>query len=315
MLSAVLRNRQALRRAVTARLSSESSAVGIAVHPQICRHSPAFGARSLSAGSDPPRDNMSRGRPGIPTWGYAAGALAVGGIYYLLRQQQKTEEDSAPLGGGDRKSVKATGETPTVATQEGPAKVKLPAFQAFDVSSGDTVTPQDLAGDYAVMILADPANPKAACEKIGRLQDIVEASDTKSNMQDLQPLVMDMGIAQQASGSDLDKVLKDFVENHRRGKKGKTELRIRGLTGHEAADKVRESLEQFASTSGGAGSKPDVLQEHIVHLIGPEGEVLIQYEAAARPDQVGQSIADEMADYKRKNPAWHGPKAVKGRHA
>ena len=37
--------------------------------------------------------------------------------------------------------MKATGDTPTVATQEGPAKVKLPPFQAFDVSSGDTVRP------------------------------------------------------------------------------------------------------------------------------------------------------------------------------
>lgn len=27
---------------------------------------------------------------------------------------------------------------------------------------------------------------------------------------------------------------------------------------------VRQSLEQFASKSGGAGSKPDVLQEHVV---------------------------------------------------
>ena len=45
---------------------------------------------------------------------------------------------------------------------------------------------------------------------------------------------------------------------------------------------------------------------HLQHLIGPEGEVLIQYEATARPDQIGQSIADEMADYKQKNPAWHG---------
>ena len=35
----------------------------------------------------------------------------------------------------------------------------------------------------------------------------IDHADTKSNMQDLQPLVMDMGIAQQASGSDLDKVL------------------------------------------------------------------------------------------------------------
>ena len=35
----------------------------------------------------------------------------------------------------------------------------------------------------------------------------VDHADTKSNMQDLQPLVMDMGTGQQASGSGLDKVL------------------------------------------------------------------------------------------------------------
>ena len=33
--------------------------------------------------------------------------------------------------------------------------------------------------------------------------------------------------------------------------------------------KVRQSLEQFASTSGGAGSKPDVLQEHVVVRLHP----------------------------------------------
>ena len=33
-------------------------------------------------------------------------------------------------------------------------------------------------------------------------------------------------------------VIKDFVETERRNKKGKTELRLQGLTGHEAAEKV-----------------------------------------------------------------------------
>ena len=33
-------------------------------------------------------------------------------------------------------------------------------------------------------------------------------------------------------------VLNKFIETERRGKKGKTELRLRGLTGHEAAEKV-----------------------------------------------------------------------------
>ena len=42
------------------------------------------------------------------------------------------------------------------------------------------------------------------------------------------------------------------------------------------------------------------------HLIGPDGEILLQYEATAKADEVAQSIADEMQDYKRRNPAWHG---------
>lgn len=42
------------------------------------------------------------------------------------------------------------------------------------------------------------------------------------------------------------------------------------------------------------------------HLIGPDGEILVQYEATAKADEVAQSIADEMQDYKRRNPAWHG---------
>ena len=39
----------------------------------------------------------------------------------------------------------------------------------------------------------------------------LDHADTKSNMQDLQPLVLDMGTDQQASGSDLDKVLCQVV--------------------------------------------------------------------------------------------------------
>ena len=35
-------------------------------------------------------------------------------------------------------------------------------------------------------------------------------------------------------------------------------------SGGRACVQVRQSLEQFASTSGGAGSKPDVLQENVV---------------------------------------------------
>ena len=42
------------------------------------------------------------------------------------------------------------------------------------------------------------------------------------------------------------------------------------------------------------------------HLIGPDLEVLVQYEASAKTSEVAQSVADEMTDYARRNPVWSG---------
>ena len=43
-------------------------------------------------------------------------------------------------------------------------------------------------------------------------------------------------------------VIKDFVESEKGKKKGKTELRLQGLTGHEAAEKVRLSMPPSLNT-------------------------------------------------------------------
>ena len=56
------------------------------------------------------------------------------------------------------------------------------------------------------------------------------------------------------------------MENHRRGKKGKTELRIRGLTGHEAADQVLSQAAQPCSVTTHALQMQRPLQQ-----IGPKG--------------------------------------------
>jgi len=177
------------------------------------------------------------------------------------------------------------------------------------------VTDKDLKDSFTLLVFVDPADYKNAVDNVRRLQDITELADVKSNLQTMQPVVMDMGTGQQASGSGLDKVIKDFVESERRNKKGKSELRLQGLTGHEAAEKVKDAMQQFASKSAGESSKSRVIDESVLHLIGPDGEVLVQYEASAPKDQVAQSVADEMVDYSRRNPVWIGVKSVKGRHA
>lgn len=52
-------------------------------------------------------------------------------------------------------------------------------------------------------------------------------------------------------GSSSVQVIKDFVETERRNKKGKTELRLQGLTGHEAAEKVASALPPSSALPAG----------------------------------------------------------------
>ncbi len=52
-----------------------------------------------------------------------------------------------------------------------------------------------------------------------------------------------------------------------------------------------------------------------MHLVTPEGTIVITYEEAAVPEEVADSVAEQILDYKRSHPGWHGPKAVKARMA
>lgn len=52
-----------------------------------------------------------------------------------------------------------------------------------------------------------------------------------------------------------------------------------------------------------------------MHLVTPEGTIVIAYEEAAVPEDIAESAAQQILDYKRSHPEWHGPKAVKGRYA
>ena len=52
-----------------------------------------------------------------------------------------------------------------------------------------------------------------------------------------------------------------------------------------------------------------------LHLVTPEGTIVVTYEEAAVPEEVAESAAEQILGYKRSHPTWHGPKAVKGRYA
>ncbi len=59
-------------------------------------------------------------------------------------------------------------------------------------------------------------------------------------------------------------VIKDFIETERRNKKGKTELRLQGLTGHEAAEKVPSAMSPYLGQS--AAHLPSLVM-HAVRIV------------------------------------------------
>jgi hypothetical protein len=52
-----------------------------------------------------------------------------------------------------------------------------------------------------------------------------------------------------------------------------------------------------------------------LHLITPEGTIVISFEEVAVPEDVAEEIAHHIYDYKHSHPTWHYPKAVTGRSA
>ncbi len=52
-----------------------------------------------------------------------------------------------------------------------------------------------------------------------------------------------------------------------------------------------------------------------MHLITPEGTIVITYEEEAVPEEIASNAAEQILDYKRSHPDWHGTKSAKGRTA
>ncbi len=50
-------------------------------------------------------------------------------------------------------------------------------------------------------------------------------------------------------------------------------------------------------------------------LTTPEGTIVITYEEEDVPEEIASNAAEQILDYKRSHPDWHGPKAAKGRTA
>lgn len=93
---------------------------------------------------------------------------------------------------------------------------------------------------------------------------------------------------------------------------------------------IKEAVSKFegqrsngsASTGPGPGAVPGPDQvpplpsgRGDLHLLTPEGDIVISFEEVAVPQDVAEEIAEQITHYKRLHPEWHSTKAVKSRMA
>ena len=90
-------------------------------------------------------------------------------------------------------------------------------------------------------------------------------------------------------------------------------LRSPCLQLHEAAQKYTTNVKARSNASEGKSVTKD--DQSDLYFVNPEGEFIASYGPDAAPKTIGREWAEIIKAYKLSHPSWHGPKAVKQRHA
>ncbi|CAK0787802.1 hypothetical protein CVIRNUC_011024 [Coccomyxa viridis] len=248
--------------------------------------------------------------PDIPAWALVTGGLGAGGLFYYYNYHSKKPHMYAGDDGRHFVPAAVLDAPRPVAAASAPLPEYLPPFKATDVVSGTTVTPDDLAGKPVVLIFVDPSDPDAALNGLARLQEVTSQAGRASKMQ-LQPVAVDKTAGKGDGGRGLKQLLAGLAEEIKKdGKKAAQMPAIRGLTGDEAVSKIQHSVQHFAEEppAQAAAVKPEaVSEEGVLHLFGPDGMLIIQYDATLVPADVARSVLKEVQKYEQGQPAHQAP--------
>ncbi|CAL5224862.1 g7620 [Coccomyxa viridis] len=215
-------------------------------------------------------------------WALAAGSAGAGGLMYCHNFYRRSSHAHAEpcTGPGYTQDYKgAAAPPPEAAAVPLPTITLPPPFKATDVAKGTTFTPDDLENTAVVLVFVDPTSP-AALDGLGRLQD-VSAEAGRSSKVPLQPLELDMTPGEPAESNKLAQPL-TALKSREKGRADPEMAPIRGLVGENAANKIKDSVQRLAGSpaAGGAAVMPDVVtEEGVLHLFGPDGMLVIQYDA------------------------------------
>ncbi|KAK9832575.1 hypothetical protein WJX81_000047 [Elliptochloris bilobata] len=236
---------------------------------------------------------------GMPLWALAAGGAAGGlAIYYGLK--------ASPGSHGDKAVDQKVEETRGAVTVEKPAVIAT--FEVIG-ADGKPVTLDDLAGDFALIAFGNAKDKELTESKLMRLKDIIAASDKKSNVQ-----YTKAAFVSDDPDNDKPEALAKLLQSV--GAVGqKSEQRIMALTGPQV-DRIKRAAFVLTARAGEEGKpEPAPGTDSSLYLVNPEHEFTVVYEDKASVEEVADSVAKQILNYKRTHGGWHAVKAVKPRVA
>ncbi len=82
------------------------------------------------------------------------------------------------------------------------------------------------------------------------------------------------------------------------------------------SEQVADAALSHSAKAGEQGkTDSDYSDTGLLYLIHPDGNFILAFSADTNVSNIVDTLAEQAKDYKALNPGWHGPKAIKERHA
>ncbi|KAA6421823.1 MAG: SCO1 mitochondrial [Trebouxia sp. A1-2] len=181
-------------------------------------------------------------------------------------------------------------------TEAGTHPVQICDFD-METHSGKKYTADDLQGFFSIIMFGDSVTDHAL-QGLHKMQEIIAEQDRQTNMQMNQPVW--------------------FVEDRKlmtneEGKKKLQEVADANSKSQQRLTIIKKSVTDFAKSLDKPSDEKINADEGVFYLIGPDGGFRKAFGHNEDYQKIALAIAEEVKDYKKRNPSWHGPKSIKKR--
>lgn len=176
---------------------------------------------------------------------------------------------------------------------------------AMETHDGKKYTVDNLKGFFSIVMFGDGVTDHAL-QGLHKMQEIVAEQDRQTNMQMNQPVwfVEDRKLMTNDEGK---KKLQEVADAN-----SKSQSRLTIVHGADF-DKVKKSVTDFAKSTDKPTDEKINAHEGVFYLVSPDGDFKKAFGHDEDSTAIALVIAQQVKEYKSRNPGWHGPKSIKKR--